>query len=270
MKSMNIIEFAEGLQAKMKQELDDLNADQDEIIKLGKTLTSIRNLISELKAFTRNYTFQSQAEEVQFFKEVKPVLLSQYFYYKKIFAIRLFDSFRDVKCRQANYYQLLQQLEKYAQKNLEFYEYCISGDTSLDGRYFTRNNKGHKSLDYDETFSTGYDTKLAKILSTELIKKHVLNLLKSLTKNQVSGISLTWTGQKTDLTELIYALHSAEVFNNGSANIKLIASTFEEIFNVELGDYYRIFQEIRLRKKSQTTFIDKIRENLRQRAAENP
>lgn len=201
MKSMNIIEFSEGLQAKMKQELDDLNTDQDEIIKLGKTLTSIRNMISELKAFTRKYTFQSQAEEIQFFKEVKPVLLSQYFYYKRVFAIRLFDSFKDVKCRQANYYQLLRQLEKYAQKNLDFYEYCMSGNTSLDESYFTRNDKGHKSLDHDETFSTGYDTKLAKILSIELTKNHILKLLKQTSENQVSGVPLIWTGQKTDLTE---------------------------------------------------------------------
>lgn len=257
---MNIIEFAEGLQAKMKQELDDLNADQDEIIKLGKTLTSIRNMISKLKAFARSYTFQRQAEEVQFFKEVKPVFLSQYFYYKKVFAIRLFDSFKDVKCRQANYYQLLQQLEKYAQKNLEFYEYCISGDTSLDGRYFTRDNKGHKSIDHDETFSTGYDTKLAKILSIELTKNHILKLLKQTSENQVLGVPLTWTGQKTDLTELIYALHSAEVFNNGSANIKLIATAFEDVFNVSLGDYYRTFQEIRLRKRSPSPFLDQLRE----------
>lgn len=269
MKSMNIIEFSEGLQAKMRLELDKLDANQDEIVKIGKTLTFIRELISELKAFTRNYKFQNQAEEIQFFKEVKPIFLSQYFYYKKVFAIRLFDSFKDKKNRQINYYQLLRHQETYAKKNREFYEYCMSGSTYLDTYYFTRNNTSQKSIDQDENFTTCYDTKVAKILANELIKIYILNLLQGTTMDQASNTPLTWTGQKTDLTELIYALHSIEVFNNGSANIKLIASTFEHSFNVKLGDYYRTFQEIRLRKRRQTPFLDHLREKALQRINES-
>lgn len=268
MKSMSIIEFSEGLEVKMKQELDNLNADQDEIVKIGKTLSFIRELITELKEFTRNYKFQNQAEEIQFFKEVKPVFLSQYFYYKKVFEIRLFDSFKDAKRRQANYYTLLQRLEKYVEKNLEFYEYCMSGNTFMDSHYFTRGNQNHKSPDRDECFWTEYDAKLAKILSHELVRNYILNLLKDVTENHTPRVPLTWTGQKTDLTELIYALHSAAVFNNGSANIKLIAKALEDLFNVNLGDYYRIFQEIRLRKRSQTPFLDHLKEKFSQRIHE--
>lgn len=252
----------------MKLELDTLNPDQDEIIKLGKTLSFIRELITELKVFTRNYKFQNQAEEIQFFKEVKPVFLSQYFYYKKVFAIRLFDSFKDTKSRQENYFQLLQQIERFVKKNLEFYKYCTSGNTFKDTHYFIRSNHQYKSFDYDENFSTRYDTKLAKILGKELIKEYILSLLKRPTNNVTSGEHLTWTGQKTDLTELIYALHSAGVFNNGSVNIKLIASVFEDMFDVRLGDYYRTFLEIRLRKRSQTPFLDQLREKFSQRINE--
>jgi hypothetical protein len=265
MNSMNIIEFAESLQAKMKQERGNLNTDQDEIIKIGKTLTFIRELIKELKAFARNYKFQNQAEEIQFFKEVKPVFLSQYFYYKKVFAILLFDSFKDVNSRQANYYRMLQQLESFAEKSLEFYEYSMSGETFLDAHYFTRSSQNHKSPDRDESFSTGFDTKLAKILANELLKKHILTALQKSRAEINEGPTLNWTESKASLIELIYALHSAKVFNKGTSDIKLVASTFENLFSISLGNYYRVIQEIRIRKSGQTNFIDQLKEKLQKR-----
>lgn len=262
---MNIIEFSEGLQAKMKQELDNLNTDQDEIINTGKLLTFIRSLITDLKAFTGSYKFQSQAEEIQFFKEVKPVFLSQYYYYKKVFAIRLFDSFKDAKSRQANYYTLLQRLEKSVEKNLEFYEYCMSGNTYMDAHYFIRDSHNHKSPDRDENFSTGYDTNLAKILANEMVKRHIFKLL---SQTDTTQPVLTWTGSKTDLIELIYALQVAEVFNNGTADIKQIADAIQVVFDTSLGNYYRVFQQIRIRKSGQTNFLDQLKSKLTQKMDE--
>lgn len=262
MKSMNIIEFSENLQARMKQELDTVTTDENEIAGIAKVLAFIRDQITQLKTFTRSYEFQNQTEEIQFFKEQKPVFLSQYYYYKKIFAIRLFDSFKDVESRQANYQALLQRIERYVEKNFEFYEYCRSGNTFMDTHYFTRNNPGQKSPDQDDGFSTGYDTKVSKILAYELTRRHVIDLLKKLqtTRSDKASSVLSWTGSKTDLIELIYALHSVNIFNNGAANIKDIASTFEDMFNISLGDYYRTFQDMRIRKRSQTPFLKQLQE----------
>lgn len=262
MKAKNIIEFSEGLQAKMKQELESFNTDQDEIIKNGKTLSFIRELIGELKVFTRNYKFVNETEEIQFFKEVKPVFLSQYYYYKKVFAIRLLDSFKDANSKQTTYQQVLQQLEKYVKKNLAFYEYCMSGSNFMDAQYFSRRQAHHKSLNIDENFSTGYDVKLAKILANELMKKYVLNALLKSNSELTEGPTLTWTDSKASLIELIYALHSAKVFNKGASDIKLVASTFESLFNISLGNYYRVIQEIRIRKSGQTNFLDQLRDKL--------
>lgn len=268
MKSMNIIEFSDGLQVRMKQELETPAVDQDELIKVGKTLSFIRELIRELKAFTRNYKFKDQTEEIQFFKEVKPVFLSQYFYYKQIFATRLLDSFKDVKDRQANYHNILQNLEVYVNKNLEFYEYCISGNTFMDAQYFTRQQANYKSLNWDESFSTGFDVKLAKILANELVKKFVLISLQKSNSEINEGPTLTWTESKASLIELIYALHSAKVFNKGVADIKHVASTFENLFNISLGNYYRVIQEIRIRKSGQTNFLDNLKSKLLKRLEE--
>ncbi|HEY4967419.1 MAG TPA: RteC domain-containing protein [Puia sp.] len=62
--------------------------------------------------------------------------------------------------------------------------------------------------------------------------------------------SFQWTGSKATLTELIYAMKSGGVQNNGLIGDKEIAEKFEKIFQVELANYYHCFNEIRLRKKT--------------------
>lgn len=266
--SIDIITFSEQLQSRVKERLDELNTDQDELMNIGSFLSFIRSVIEELKAFASTYKFSGEAEEIKFFKEIKPVLLSQYFYYKKIFAIRLFDSFRDAKSRQSNYYQLFEGLERFVKRNQEFYEYCMTNATFLDKHYFTRNNQIKKSVNLDAHFTTEYDTKLAKILTNEMLKKYILLALqRSLTEN-TGGFMLAWTGPKASLIELIYALHSAEVFNKGAVDIKQIASAFETLFNINLGNYYRTLQEIRLRKSGQTNFLDHLKDKLLRRLSD--
>jgi hypothetical protein len=73
---------------------------------------------------------------------------------------------------------------------------------------------------------------------------------------------LFWTGNKTELIELIYALQNSGAINSGTADIKEMASLFEQIFNIDLGNYYHTFIEIRARKGSKTKFIDKLEEAL--------
>ena len=256
---MDILTYAKQLEGRMKERLEEFTTDQDEILKIGHALTFIREIIAELKQFASTYKFNSESEEIKFFKEIKPVFLSQFFYYKKVFALRLFDSFKDVKTRQANYYKVLQQLERFVQKNLEFYEYCMTNTTYLDQHYFTRNRLPHQSIDRDEKFTTGYDTKLAKILANELLKK---DIIKFLSRSNITQPLLTWTGSKTDLIELIYALQAAGVFNNGTADIKRIADGVQVAFDTNLGNYYRVFQQIRIRKSGQTNFLDELRSKL--------
>lgn len=73
---------------------------------------------------------------------------------------------------------------------------------------------------------------------------------------------LKWTGTKLALIETIYALQSVDAINNGKADIKQIADSFESLFNISLGNYYRHFQEIRLRKNGKANFIDDLKEKL--------
>jgi len=67
---------------------------------------------------------------------------------------------------------------------------------------------------------------------------------------------------------LIYAVHSQGVFNNGSVDIKPIATVFERAFNVDLGEFYHTCLEIKYRKINRTKFLDELKESLIKRMDE--
>lgn len=262
---MDIITFSEGLQTRLK-EIADLHSAEDDLQRLSKAVTDIREIIAELKRFTAKYSFRDVEEEVRFFKEVKPIFLSQYIYYKKMFSVLFYNSFWDRKSQIQGYYKVLKSLQAFAIKNEEFYEYCMSGATYRDHAYFTRKNQVLSTVDLDEKFSTGYDLKLSKILAHELVKQYIIDALRKLQKGQDSSATttLTWTDSKVSLIELIYALHTSGVFNHGKSELKQIVRCFEEQFSVELGNYARVFSEIRIRKSGQTNFLDHLRGRLGQ------
>ena len=79
---------------------------------------------------------------------------------------------------------------------------------------------------------------------------------------------LQWTGAKVSLIELIYSLQTTGVINNGTADIKLLTNFFERTFQVDLGNVYNVFQEMRIRKKNRTSFLDQLKERLIQRMDE--
>ena len=80
------------------------------------------------------------------------------------------------------------------------------------------------------------------------------------TSANVHDQKLTWTLSKISLVEIIYALKEVNAFNDGKADIKTITEYFERIFNINIGNVSRSFQEIMTRKMGYTVFIDMLKE----------
>ncbi|PZP42872.1 MAG: tetracycline regulation of excision, RteC, partial [Pseudopedobacter saltans] len=115
----------------------------------------------------------------------------------------------------------------------------------------------------DHSFSTSHDYKVAKIIANDLIQVYLEDqLYHNSQKKEISNPALNWTGSKTALIELIYALYSQGVINNGNADIKEIVKISESVFNIDLGDFYHTFMELKSRKINRTKFIDGLREAL--------
>jgi hypothetical protein len=74
-----------------------------------------------------------------------------------------------------------------------------------------------------------------------------------------------WTDKKIDLVELIYALYASRSLNNGKVDIADIATFFEKSFQLEIGDVYRKYIEIKNRKFETTKYLDHLSEILRKK-----
>ena len=255
----------------------DLEID-DQIKKCEQAITVILKSINELKKAATKTNFKSKSEEIQFFKEIKPQFTSKLIYFNRVYKIEMKKPNGGNKILKKYYNNELLKLKAFFDNELEFYQYFRSGSTYLDYKYFLRGEFDIKlALDSyyfesDMSFATSHDFKVATILANDLIELYLENQLLMLENNENSeksqrkpNVKLTWTGSKVALIELIYALHTEGVFNNGATDLKDIAEYFEHTFEIDLGQYRRVFLEIRARKSDRTKFLTTLNDSLQKR-----
>ena len=234
-----------------------------------------------LKKYIGKHKFRTQSEEIKFFKHGKPQFISKLIFLISIYNIHSRMPKGGEKIVRKYLHHELQNLRRYFDNNLDFYKYYRTGSNYLDHKYFVRGKYDIRlTLDtfYFETdplFSTSHDYKVAKIIANDLLQVYLEDTISSLERKDTimatqdfPKVKLYWTESKTALIELIYALHSQGAIDNGKADIKDIAAVFEHFFGIELGDYYRTFLEIRIRKTGRTKFIDSLKHSLIKRMEE--
>ena len=285
---MRTIEFSNAHYGEMENKLTEINLNEiHEIQKLKRASFEILRYLMELKEFVLEKGFENIEEEIQFFKNIKPKFLSKLIFHHKAFEIVShvpFSSAMEIK----NFY--LRELEKinvYLHDNNEFYSYYRAHSTLFDHVYFLRKEpESWLLLNFDDyetdlNFTTIYDHKLSKIIAFESLAEYIKEAIHDLENKPGKNSSyeaykkqkITWTGSKVSLIELLYALQSTGSINGGTIDVKNLAINLENYFNIDLGNYYRVFQEIRIRKLSRTAFLDQLKEKLESRmdhSDENP
>jgi len=274
------------LNPKISKSLIELNEQLNFIdLEIDNTIKKCENALevilisfTKLKSLVSNYKFKSETEEIMFFKEIKPQFSSKLIYYNMIYKIEMKRPNGGNRIVKKYFQNELQKLKAYFDNELDFYKYYRSGSSYLDHKYFLRGKFDIKlALDSyyfetDASFSTSHDFKVARILANDLIQLYIEDQLIMIENKDLGDKSqrkpntkLIWTSSKVALTELIYALHSEGVFNNGAADLKDIAENFEHIFEIDLGQYRRTFLEIRARKNDKTKFITTLNDALLKR-----
>ncbi len=262
----------------LEKETEGVLEKAEESIRVTKrVLEQIRILFLRKKLIPKN-------EEIYFFKNSKPYVFSKLIYYVKLFSIESKRPRSSNKSQVKYFNNHIDRLQNYFNDNLEFYHYFRRGATFLDEEYFIRGKADIRlfpdSLSFftDNKFSTSHDTTVATIMAYDMLIIYLKREIDKLENNNSMETNfnafkkqpkLFWTGNKTDLIELIYALHSSGAVNSGTADIKEMASACEQMFNIDLGDYYRTFLEIRSRKINQTKFIDKLKDSLENKMLES-
>lgn len=252
----------------------------DEMIRTQEILHVILKTLDSLKKIVIKHNFKSKSEEIYFFKKIKPQFTSKYLFYISILKM---NSNKPVGGNSIleNYYQSeLDRIKMFFDDNVDFYKYHRTNSSYLDELYFLRDNNDFRLnfednfFERDPKFSTSHDIKVAHIIANDLLFIYLDKKINELDKMKLMGsqrnhnAKMTWTGSKVALTELIYALQTEGVINNGNASLKDIAEFFEEIFNIDLGQYRRNFLEIKTRKEEKTKFLNSLTNSLNKRISE--
>lgn len=249
----------------------------NKIDSINKIVDQIEVKIKELHQWLINFSFNSQDEEIMFFKEYKPKLIAYLIYYNKILELET-NAPCSKKEKIKYFYDELDDIAFYISKTKIFYQYYRSKATHNDAKYFTRNRdkklRYYEShiINYDTRLSTSHDFNVATIMANDLLTTYLENNIDILKNNKKSPPQyvIKWTGNRIDLIELIYALHTQKVINDGQTDLKDLSKFFGQIFNEDIEEnIYRSYIDIKNRKNLKTKFLNSLSENLNNRIDED-
>ncbi|MGX7668882.1 RteC domain-containing protein [Flavobacterium pedocola] len=268
--------FSKSLLANVNLQIESVHGESTNLISYSqKAVNVIVPVVKELQKQVTTYGFKSNTEEVEFFRDIKPQLVSKLIYYSEILNIELHKPRGSKKAIRKYYLIELSKLNQTVTDNKEFYKYYHSGNHHLDSLYFLRENYNPAFLldnccfHTDSGFNTLHDHTIAKIIAINSLSTYLEAAIEKLKKETGSKHLLSksqkaqsWTGSKAGLIELIYALQTEGVFNHGTSDLKEVAAFFETTFNISLGQYHRVFLEIRARKSDRVKFLSSLSEKL--------
>lgn len=277
-------QISEKLYEQLSDDLQFISSSEREPLKrMISALDTIREALQSLKDQLKDYPFEHPADEIHFFKHIKPK-----FYARQIYEVQLYKIENSKPCGTFDvlrryYEEELDFIQRFLKQNQFLYEYYRNGMTELDSLYFIRGAESQMVLfpeipELQPEFSTGCDYQFSKFIAYDLLSSELLSRINSYSKSEVTDAvaqpsekrMLKWTGDKTNLVEIIYGLFYTGQLNNGNARVADIIKLLEESFDTDLSRAYRGFLDIRNRKRdSPTRYLDKMRESILQRVDED-
>lgn len=264
--------YFEKLYNQVSQAIDTIESEfHCPIERAERSSSVVRECIEKLKEYVSKTGFENNEEEITFFKEIKPKFFALLILYVKLYDIHTRMPI-PIKEQRKLLKKELEKIHQYFDDQQEFYRYYRQRGSYMDESYFLRDRYDIKLLpdisylDSDTTFRTSKDYQVAKIMAFDLLNDKLSTLLKDLEYQagkdgpEISLASLPWTDTKAGLIEILYGLQCMGSLNNANAGLTQIARLLESAFQVSLGNYSRGFQEMSIRKKSRTPFLDRMRE----------
>lgn len=245
----------------LKAELNEMgNIDLTACHDYKESLNLVNHALQDLKVLVLNKDFSSIEEEVEFFKNIKPFIMSRFLFLT--FAIR-HQELKQLSPQSAGTF-----IQKYKKEHRDFLEEykvylleLLKNNPIDEQRYFVRNkfetnlNPIYSKVMLNNNFCTFHSELSAIFESKKMIQNYIQLQEEKMQSTILDTTNLQWTDKKTALIELMYGLHFSNAVNNGRISIKELKLVFEKIFNVDLGNVYRAFHEIKNRDE-RTVFID--------------
>ena len=245
----------------------------------AKGISLSTHTLTQLKEWIQEKDFQSASEEVYFFKDLKSIPMSYFIFFTEMRRCELQKPKAGLQFQVSFLEKELKKINKFFYRHSEFCSYMETEQSDLDQLFFSKTKNSSDILrpllnyTYFAEFETSHDLLWARIKAMHKLIDHIRLSSEKLQKREppateMKTYDLKWTASKAAMTELVYALYSARAVNSGEAGLKEIASAFQSIFQIDLGDLYHTYGEIRARKIQLTKFIDHLKLALEQRMYE--
>jgi len=161
----------------------------DAIIKAEKSITLIDAGLKELRKFVTTNPFNSKQDEIDFFKKMKPEIVSKLIYFVSIYDIESKRPKGGTKEQTIYFETEIKKLQDYYNENNTFYQYYKREETYSDKQYFLRKNKTIRiHMDcfgsyMDDDFAANLDTTYAKFRGYKLAIQYFKNEIEKLSEN---------------------------------------------------------------------------------------
>lgn len=271
-----MIQFTSCLKKEIDAKIEQIEC--SEISMITKSLEASRILtdaFSQLKAFILSYNFKDEEEEIFFFKDAKPRLCSRLIYYSKVYNIEM-NRPAGVERQREYLSEMLNDINRYNCKRLDFIRYYRSGSSQMDSLYFLRGQTNAEQYletfrhEFDINFSTNCDFKVAKILANDMLSAYLMDEIELLTDNGIKiftngfpATKITWMGSKAELQEQIFSWDGAGMF--GKVPLTQLFDYIQNVFNIQLDrNLSRSFDDLKIRN-TPTPFLDKLKTALLRR-----
>jgi hypothetical protein len=271
------MEIIPDLLAELDTRLQQIEIAAENILSMAsQSYKATEAVMATLKTLIRKYKFKDRQEEIRFFKEIKPLFYAKLIYFVQVFHFETNKPAGQVQEVRKYLKHKLAAITQCSHENREFYKYVRAGATYMDHKYFVRDqfdialSFDTSYFDCDPVFTTSHDYKMSQLLAYEMLAVFYEDQLakldvKTSETSWLDELGLGWSDTNVSLIELLYGLVSSGVFyhkkTNKAANVKQVFTFFEKLLGIDLGNYYRTLQEIRIRK-NRTAFYDRATSNL--------
>lgn len=227
-------------------------------------VTEISSSLYLLRERVQRTGFDSEYDEINFFKNIKPRMVSNLTYYQFVHEFESQRQILSLKKLKNLVKNRRNRIRSEINQHREFLTYYRRNCTQLDHHYFVRSKIDCKPCALkiqaliDPGFSSSHDFQVARIMTYDLLCANMADWLANASIMDEKGSGLIFTDKKVSLIELAYSLYYSGCINNGNADIREICDQLGKAFNIEVTDFYRSFLDIKSRKGSKTKFLDRL------------
>lgn len=236
------------------------------LVRAERSIELCENTLYTFKTEILKSGFPNHKTEIFFFKNIKPIPLTQLIYFSEIHSFELQFPKADKRAKEKYVRNKVKRINQFFLRNIDFIRYVESDNTHFDRQYFTREFLRHyrvtssKFYFQDPDFSTSRDTLLSKFRAYVPLINFMENRIIEQPQIFIDPTEkIAWPFSHADWVELVYALYAAGRNNNAQLSIIELSAQLQKVFDYQpTRKIYKVYNDIKNRK-NRSTFLDQLK-----------